>query len=126
MRSDEGESRRVLIVEDDPSVRRALGRVFRSAAYDVEFAITLQDGLAKLNGHDVVLVDLQLPDGCGTTLLQKIRREARPIRVAIYSGLIDAPAIVKACGETPDALFQKPVDFDHLLSWLTEVKGSSK
>jgi DNA-binding NtrC family response regulator len=120
MRSDEGENRRVLIVEDHASVRRALGRVFRSADYDVEFASNLQDGLAKLNGHHVVLVDLQLPDGCGTTLLKKIRREARPVRVAVYSGLIDAAAIVKATGETPDAIFQKPVDFDQLFTWLTE------
>jgi DNA-binding response OmpR family regulator len=119
MRSHEGENRRALVVEDDASVRRALGRVFRSADYDVEFASNLQDGLAKLNGHHVVLVDLQLPDGCGTSLLQKIRGEARPVRVAVYSGLIDAAAVVKASGVTPDAIFQKPVDFDQLLKWLT-------
>jgi DNA-binding response OmpR family regulator len=126
MRSHEGEHPRVLIVEDDPSIRRALGRVFRSAGHDAQFATTLQDGLAKLNGHRVVLVDLQLPDGCGTTLLQKIRHEARPIRVAIYSGLIDAAAIVRASGETPDAIFQKPVDFDQLLAWLTQVKAAPR
>ena len=119
-RSDRRETCRILVVEDDPAIRRALERVFRSAGYQAEFAINLQDGLAKLNGQHIVLLDLQLPDGLGTVLLQKIRREARPIRVAIYSGLIDAPAIVKACGETPDAIFQKPIDFDELLAWLSE------
>ena len=124
-RIGKGEGCRILVVEDDPSVRRALERVFRGAGYQAEFAINLQDGLAKLNEHHVVvLLDLHLSDGCGTTLLLRIRREARPTRVAIYSGLIDAPAIVKACGETPDAIFQKPVDFDQLLAWLTEVQAS--
>jgi DNA-binding response OmpR family regulator len=125
-KSGEGQKCRILVVEDDPAIRRALGRVFRSAGYEAEFAINVQDGLAKLNGHHVVLLDLQLPDGLGTILLQRIRRENRPARVAIYSGLIDALAIVKASGETPDAIFQKPVDFDQLLAWLTEGRAFSR
>lgn len=123
-RSHEGDPCRILVVEDDPAIRRALERVFRSAGYEAEFANNLHDGHAMLNGHHVVLLDLQLPDGLGTTLLQKIRQEKRPIRVAIYSGLIDAPEIVKASGETADAIFQKPMDFDQLLAWLSETHRS--
>jgi len=114
---------RILVVDDDPAVRRALGRVFRSAGYEAEFAISVADGLEKLDGHRLVLLDLQLPDGLGTVLLQKIRREARPIRVAVYSGLVDAPEVVKMSGETPDAIFRKPIDFDELLAWVVDVKG---
>jgi DNA-binding response OmpR family regulator len=122
--SYEGENLRILVVEDDPAVRRALERLFQSAGYHAEFAISLEEGFAKLNGHHVVLLDLQLPDGLGTTLLQKIRRQPRPIRVAIYSGMTDASAVVKACGETPDAIFQKPIDFNDVLAWIIEVTGS--
>ena len=110
---------RVLVVDDDPSVRRALERAFRIAGYNVDFAINLREGLEKLNGHQVALVDLDLPDGQGTALLLKIRQEARPTRVAIYSGLLNAEAIVAACGERPDALFKKPMEFDQLLEWVT-------
>ena len=122
VRRREGEKSRILVVEDDPSVRRALDRVFRSLGYDAEYAVTLAEGMAKLNGQQFALLDLELPDGSGTELLQKIRAERRPIRVAIYSGLFDAPQIVKACGETPDAIFQKPVEFEELLAWLAEME----
>ena len=121
VRRREGEKSRILVVEDDPSVRRALDRVFRSLGYDAEYAVTLAEGMAKLNGQQFALLDLELPDGSGTTLLQKIRAERCPIRVAIYSGLFDAAQIVKACGETPDAIFQKPMEFEELLAWLAEM-----
>jgi two-component system OmpR family response regulator len=122
VRRDEGEKCRILVVEDDSGVRRALDRVFRSAGYDAEYAVNLAEGLAKLNGHHFVLLDLELPDGSGTTLLRKIRAEARPIRVAIYSGVLDAAEIVKASGESPDAIFQKPIEFDELIAWLAEME----
>jgi CheY-like chemotaxis protein len=53
-----GEDRRVLIVEDDPAIRRAPERGFRSAAYNADFATNLLEGLSKLDGHRVVLADL--------------------------------------------------------------------
>src|SRR4051812_370646 len=109
---------RVLVVDDDESIRRAFERAFRIAGYTADFAVDVREGLEKLNGHHVALIDLDLPDGRGTEVLLKIRREARPIRVAIYSGLADAEAIVAACGERPDALFKKPVEFDQLLEWV--------
>src|SRR5262245_25817123 len=113
-----GDCRKILIVDDDPSIRRAFERAFRISGYVAEFATTLQEGLEKLNGHHTALVDLDLPDGRGTELLLKIRQEGRPTRVAIYSGLLDAEQVVNACGQRPDALFKKPVDFDRLLEWI--------
>jgi DNA-binding NtrC family response regulator len=109
---------RVLVVEDDPSVRRAFERAFRIAGYQADFATSVQEGLQKLNGHQVALVDLHLPDGYGTALLTKIRHEGRPVRVAIYSGLCDAETIVANCGERPDAMFRKPVEFEKVLEWI--------
>lgn len=117
---------RILLVEDDESVRRAFERGFRIAGYGVDVATTVKEGLEKLNGHQVAVVDLQLPDGQGTALLQKIRREGRPTRVAIYSGLAEAEAIVQACGERPDAFFKKPLELSALLEWIGNAGGLSK
>src|SRR5215204_1156536 len=102
----------VLVIDDDASVRRAFERAFRIAGITVDFATNVQEGLEKLNGHRIALIDLDLPDGLGTALLLKIRREPRPIRVAIYSGLTNAEEIVSACGERPDAFFKKPMEFN--------------
>ncbi len=50
----------------------------------------------------------------------------RPFHVAIYSGLLDAPEIVRTCGETPDAFFRKPDDLDRLVEWLVEAKEAAR
>jgi DNA-binding response OmpR family regulator len=109
---------RVLIVEDDASVGLALQRALSSAGHHVDIATTMRQGLAKLNGHHVALLDIDLPDGRGTTVLRWIREKGLPIRVAVYTGLIGAKAIVDACGAQPDAVFKKPVDLDRLLEWI--------
>src|SRR4051812_5811558 len=81
---------RVLVVEDDPSVCRALGRGLRSGGLKPCFASTLRDGIENLDQCDLALVDLDLPDGCGIDLLRAIRLGSRPIRAAVCSGRIDA------------------------------------
>jgi DNA-binding response OmpR family regulator len=109
---------RLLIVEDDPAVRTALERVFRSVGIVACFAATVSEGLAKLHECDVALIDLALPDGLGTDLLRAIRLGSMPIRAAIYSGNEDAELIVGASGERPDAMFKKPTDFARLRAWV--------
>ena len=59
-------SRRLLVVEDDASVRSAFERAFRSAGMVVALASTLAEGRAMLAACDVALIDLNLPDGRGT------------------------------------------------------------
>jgi two-component system response regulator TctD len=109
---------RLLVVEDDPSVRQALERRLRSDGVRAVFAATLSEGIEKLDGCDVALVDLDLPDGMGTDLLRAIRVGARPIRAAIYSAKLDAEMIVARSGERPDAIFRKPWDLDDLVAWV--------
>lgn len=111
-------SARLLVVEDDPAVRSALDRALRSAGVQADFASTLREGIEKLDGCNVVLVDLDLPDGMGTELLRAVRLGSRPVRVAIYSGKADAEEIVAESGEQPDAMFRKPTDFGKLLAWI--------
>jgi DNA-binding NtrC family response regulator len=112
---------RLLIVEDDPAVRTALERVFRSAGIEPTFTASVKEGMARLDECEVALIDLKLPDGAGTELLRAIRLGSRRIRAAIYSGNEDAEEIVEASGERADAMFKKPTDFGRLLAWV--VKG---
>ena len=110
----------VLVVEDDAAVSTALERALRSAGLEVVVASTVGEGIARLDGCGVALVDLDLPDGWGTDVLRaiRLRRGARPIRFAIFSGRLDADAVVAASGERPDAVFKKPLDIDALLAWV--------
>src|SRR5688500_17827815 len=80
----EGPKRSVLIVEDEPCSRAAMGVLCRLFGLDTHAAISLGEALAKLDlGPDFVILDLVLPDGSGLELLRKVRAENRPVRVAV-------------------------------------------
>jgi DNA-binding response OmpR family regulator len=100
---------RILVVEDEPVARQALGELLRDEGYDVAVAA---DGLqveAELDHFDpdLVLSDVQLPGRDGLALLQAVR--ARP----------HAPAVVLMSARDADGcgalLLRKPIDVDELL-----------
>ncbi len=65
---------RILIVEDEPAIRRAVSYALRQEGFDVD---TMADGEAVLaaagNGVDLVILDLMLPSGPGTDILRSLR-----------------------------------------------------
>ena len=71
-------ARSVLLVEDDPRVRRALRLALQDEGYQVAEAATGEDGLEELRATapDVVLLDLMLPDPDGFTVCREIRATA--------------------------------------------------
>ena len=83
---------RVLLVEDDRSLGTVWAMQLRRAGYAVRRAATLRAAREVLAAHpcDVVLLDLQLPDGDGETLARELRGSGRGIPVVVVSGLIDA------------------------------------
>jgi len=82
-------------------------------------AATVKTGLDKLDCRPThVLLDMNLPDGEGTMVLQKIRTKELPIKVAVLSGSLDSPLIAEAQALRADALFGKPSKWDAVLDWL--------
>lgn len=113
--------RRVLIVEDDPSSLKALARLLTVSGYDTINAPSLAEATQKLIWHpDVVLLDLNLPDGCGIELLRRLRRRNDPARVALITAAED-PLLAEAQALGPDATFRKPLNPHALISWLEET-----
>jgi len=71
--------RRVLVVDDDRDIARALRVRLRAAGYDVLVARDARRGFRCLQLHrpDVVLLDISMPGGTGFDLAEKIREEQR-------------------------------------------------
>src|ERR1700722_8396796 len=65
----------LLIVDDEPSILFAFRKAFRDPALDVRTAGSVAEALeaARQSRPDVVLLDVQLPDGSGLEALQKLR-----------------------------------------------------
>jgi DNA-binding response OmpR family regulator len=103
---------RVLIVEDHPSTREALVRIFAAKGWDVCTAATLEEGLECLDPPpDCVVLDLNLPDGAGETILHRIREDGLPTRVvAVTTGVSDPARWDKVAQHRPNVLILKPID----------------
>ena len=106
-------------MEDDEASRRLLARLIRGAGHETSTAGTLAEGIAKLDGWrpECLILDLMLPDGPGTAILQRIRSEGLPVRVAVASGA-HGPLLAQAQALAPDAFFPKPINVEQLTVWL--------
>ena len=78
---------KVLIIEDDPSLREIMSRVLKQEGYVVEVATTFAEADSKVAGfsYDCILLDIMLPDGNGLHLLEHIRALGKRENVIIVS-----------------------------------------
>jgi two-component system KDP operon response regulator KdpE len=107
---------RILAIDDEAQIRRALRRTLESQAYEVRTAANGQDALSMLGWHpDVVLLDLMLPDMDGLDLARDIRAQSRvPIIVLSVRGEDDLK--VRALDRGCDDYITKPFSADELLA----------
>src|SRR4051794_29526672 len=95
--------RSLLVVEDDPTTRKALGKYFRLIGWEVRLASTVAEGLAQLDPPpDCVILDLMLPDQGGDVVLRKIREDRLPTRVAVCTGTEDRDRLMSVATLGPD------------------------
>jgi two-component system, OmpR family, KDP operon response regulator KdpE len=113
---------RVLIVEDEPALLRALRIDLRARGYEVQTATTGRDALAQASQHppDVVLLDLGLPDGDGTAVITKLRGWSQA-PVIVLSGRTSAQDKIGALDAGADDYVTKPFAMDELLARLRAV-----
>ncbi|MCU1621639.1 MAG: DNA-binding response regulator [Frankiales bacterium] len=117
---------RVLVVEDDPSVRGLLQTLLSAEGYDV---ITASDGLAGLvkaasTKPALMLLDLMMPDLGGVRVLEELRDdpELSETPVIVVTGKIDAvPAMKQLLGD--GHVFLKPFAVAELLARVADVTG---
>jgi two-component system catabolic regulation response regulator CreB len=90
---------RILVVEDEPAIAESISYGLRRDGYTVAIAPTLADAERELEGVDLVVLDLMLPDGSGFDLLGKVRQKDTAIAVIVLSSR-DAEADRVAALET--------------------------
>jgi two-component system KDP operon response regulator KdpE len=110
---------RILVVDDEPQILRALRTSLRGAGYDVETADTAEGALAALalNPPDAVILDLVLPDGRGTDVCRELRTWSS-VPVIVLSVVGDEGEKVAALDAGADDYVTKPFGIDELLARL--------
>ena len=78
----------ILVVDDDEMICDALCDLFRPMGHDVDYALTLSDGLENIPNqlYDVVFLDVNLPDGNGVVAISHFRDAASSPEVVIITG----------------------------------------
>ena len=108
-------SKRVLVVDDDPSLREALARSLEEHA-DVRVAATAEEALATIGAAppDVILSDVRMPGLDGLELLRIVRERAPSVDVIMMSAFDDMATVVAAMREGAVDFLAKPLDLHDL------------
>src|SRR5262245_54437152 len=111
---------RVLVVEDERKLLRALERGLRPEGYDVVTAATGEDGyrLATTLPFDCLVLDLQLPGRDGMDVLADLRRGGRAVPVLILTARDTVEDRVIGLDTGADDYLVKPFAFAELLARL--------
>ena len=100
---------RVLLVEDEAAFAQTLELMLRSEAFEVVAAALGEEGLrlAKADEHDIIVLDLNLPDMSGYEVLRSLRLSRVKTPVLILSGLNGIGDKVKGLGFGADDYLTK-------------------
>jgi DNA-binding response OmpR family regulator len=109
---------RVLVVEDNLPIQKAVAKGLREAGFAVDVSGDGEEGLwyATSNDYDVVVLDLMLPRVDGLTILKRLRAEGRATHVLILTARDTVQDRVLGLDLGADDYLVKPFAFEELLA----------
>jgi len=115
----------VLLVEDEPSVRRVTLRMLESRGYPVLLAETPDEAMQIAAAHagaiDLLLSDVQLPGLDGPELARRLREQRPGLKVVFISGYTREEAIANAPDDPTCEFLQKPFTPKQLEDMLARI-----
>lgn len=111
---------RVLVVEDEPAIRRFLRTSLSGQGYHVTEAETGADAQERLRrgAVDILLLDLGLPDINGLDIIERVRGQGSSLPIVVLSSRTDEAGKVRALDLGADDYVTKPFGIDELLARL--------
>jgi two-component system, NtrC family, response regulator AtoC len=109
----------VLIIDDEENARKNIAGYLKSSGYEVLEAGTIKEGKELLKNElaDIILLDVQLPDGYGTDLLNEINLKPVKLPVILITGYGNIEMAVEAMKNGAHDFLTKPiVDLENLIS----------
>ena len=114
-------TRRILVVDDDRSVREAIQQVLEKAGYQVVLSADGREAEAYYfpGQVDLVLLDLNLPLQSGWEVFERLTRRYPLVPVIVITGMPDQYETARAVGA--GALIEKPLDVSDLLNAMEKL-----
>ena len=115
----------VIVVDDDPSVRKSLGRLFRSVGLDVQAFRSAEEllGHGGIPSASCIIVDVHLGRMSGLELKSALGERAAGIHLIFITG-VDNPETEAASRAQGVAFFRKPFDAAALVETVMHCVGS--
>ena len=113
---------KILVVDDDKSIRQTLAAILEEEGYVVDTAENAREAIEKTNNgfYNLALVDIRLPDMDGTRLIASMKDTTPKMVKIIVTGYPSLQNAVEAVNNDADAYVFKPVNIEELLKTIKE------
>ncbi|MEX1055331.1 MAG: sigma-54 dependent transcriptional regulator [Rhodothermales bacterium] len=107
----------ILVVDDEPSIRRTLREILEYEKFDVDEAVDGEEALQKMREtqYDLVMLDVKMPKRDGMEVLQKARDEMPEVPIIMISGHGTIETAVEATKLGAFDFIEKPPDLNRML-----------
>jgi DNA-binding NarL/FixJ family response regulator len=120
------EALRVLVVEDQPTIREAIAATLaREPGFTVHQAGSLIDARAKLSGVDLAILDLGLPDGDGAELIQELKALNPQAQAIVLTSSIDPADTHRTLARGAAIVLNKLDGFENLLAAVKRLQQNT-
>ena len=118
----------VLIVDDEKNILSTLSRALRVEDYDVDVAGNAEIALRKVGSkaYDLLLLDVQLPDQDGLSILRQLREQQNDVPVIMMSGHGTIETAVQATQLGAYTFLEKPIGSERLLLAIQNCLGYAR
>jgi DNA-binding NtrC family response regulator len=115
-------SERILVIDDDESVRKVLSTALEMKGYAVDTAQKGEEAIEKTRErfYDLALIDIRLPDMEGTKLLAAMKETTPKMMKIIVTGYPSLQNAIEAVNKGADGYVVKPLDMEKLLKSVEE------
>jgi len=122
------ERARILVVDDDESVRETFTAILEENGYIVDTAESGREAIEKSNKnfYNAAFIDIRLPDMEGTELLTALKQTTPKMRKIIVTGYPALQNAVEAVNKNADAYVLKPPKMKEVLAMLKEQLEKQK
>lgn len=117
--------RRILVVEDEKTVRNVLERLLRSPSREIVFADCGIDGIgmASVQEFDLLILDLLMPGLSGVEVLEQIRAIRPDVKTIMLSGCWNEESRAAALALGATHVLDKPIDRQTFSALVQEAVG---
>ena len=126
MRSPFKRRKRVLLLDDDPSMQRLVARILGNEGFRVDVFLTGSQAIAALERatYDVLLLDLMMPHEGGMTVIRHLREKNPPMLKRSILLTASPESLIGALSGEVSTVVQKPFEPQRLIDAVRRMSGS--